>query len=71
MDEPKGDELKQLRANIDETLSSLDTWNFSAGGATIVFEHYSIGSYAEGAYECEVPLARLRELAKKGFPLPE
>lgn len=71
IDEPKGDELKQLRANIDETLSNLDTWNFSAGGATIVFEHYAIGSYAEGAYECEVPLDRLRELAKKGFPLPE
>lgn len=71
MDEPKGDELKTLRENIDESLASLDTWNFTAKGATVVFGHYTLGSYAEGAYECDVPLARLKELAKKDFPLPE
>ena len=71
MDAPKGDELDRLRANIDENLSSLDTWNFSAKGGTIVFGHYVVGSYAEGTYECDVPLARLKELATKDFPLPE
>lgn len=71
MDEPKGEELKTLRENIDENLSNLDTWNFSAKGGTIVFGHYVVGSYAEGAYECEVPLARLKELAKKDFPFPD
>lgn len=70
-DEPKGDELKLLRDNIDENLSKLETWNFSAKGATVVFGHYVVGSYAEGAYECDVPLARLKELARKDFPLPE
>ena len=71
MDEPKGDELKTLRGNIDENLSNLDTWSFTAKGATIVFGHYAVGSYAEGTYECDVPLARLKELAKKDFPLPD
>ena len=71
MGEPKGEELKTLRENIDENLSNLDTWNFTAKGATIVFGHYVVGSYAEGAYECEIPLVRLRELAKKDFPLPD
>jgi chaperonin GroEL (HSP60 family) len=71
MDEPKGEELKTLRQGVEEGLSSLDTWNFTAKGATIVFGHYTLGSYAEGAYECEAPLARLKELAKKDFPLPE
>lgn len=71
MDEPKGDELKSLRAGVDENLANLGNWNFAAGGATVVFGHYAIGSYAEGTYECEVPLARLRELAKKDFPLPD
>lgn len=71
MDEPKGEELKTLRQGVDEGLSGLDTWNFNARGATIVFGHYTLGSYAEGAYECDVPLARLKELAKKDFPLPE
>jgi len=71
MEAPKGDELKSLRQGIDEGLSRLDTWNFSARGATIIYGNYAIGSYAEGAYECFVPLARLKELAKKDFPLPE
>lgn len=71
MEAPKGDELKSLRQGIDEGLADLDIWNFSAKGATIVYGHYAIGSYAEGTYECDVPLARLKELAKKGFPLPE
>lgn len=71
MDEPKGDDLKSLRKGIEDGLADLDTWNFTAKGATIVYGHYAIGSYAEGTYECDVPLARLKELAKKDFPLPE
>ena len=71
MDEPKGDELTMLRKGVEEGLAILDTWNFTPKGATIVYGHYAIGSYAEGAYECDVPLARLKELAKKDFPLPE
>lgn len=71
MDAPKGDELKTLRQGVDEGLAILDTWNFTPKGATIVYGHYAIGSYAEGTYECDVPLARLKELAKKDFPLPQ
>ncbi len=71
MDEPKGDELKTLRKGVEEGLAILDTWNFTPKGATIVYGHYAIGSYAEGTYECDVPLARLKELAKTDFPLPE
>ncbi|HMN73810.1 MAG TPA: lysozyme inhibitor LprI family protein [Rhodoblastus sp.] len=71
MDEPKGEELKSLRQGIDEGLAELDAWNFAAQGATIVYGPYAIGSYAEGSYTCDVPLARLKELAKKDFPLPD
>ena len=71
LEAPKGDDLKSLRQGIDEGLSHLDVWNFSAKGATIIYGNYAIGSYAEGAYECLVPLARLKQLAKRDFPLPE
>jgi len=71
MDEPKGDELKSLRKGVDEGLAQLDAWNFTAGRATIVYGHYAIGAYAEGAYECDVPLATLKALARKDFPLPD
>lgn len=71
MDEPKGEDLKMLRKGVEDGLAILDTWNFTPKGATIVYGHYAIGSYAEGTYECDVPLARLKELAKKDFPLPE
>ena len=37
----------------------------TAGGRTLVF-----GAYAEGAYECVIPYATLKPLAKSDFPLP-
>ena len=46
-------------------------WSFSARGANLTFGVYDLGSFAEGAYSCDFPLARLKELAKPGFPLPE
>lgn len=67
----KDGELQRLRENVDGVLSKLDNWNFTAGGATIVFGSSEIGAYAEGPYQCDLPFARLKELAAGDFPLPE
>jgi hypothetical protein len=52
-------------------MKSLDQWHFFASKAIVIFDAYEIGSYAEGPYECEFPMAKLKTLAKPGAPLPE
>lgn len=69
--EPVGADLKDIRKNLDEGLGDLGSWNFSASAATIVFGPYNLGPYAEGSYSCEFPVAHLKTLAARNFPLPE
>jgi len=57
---------KSLAAGV----SDFGNWSLSPAGAWIVFNPYELGSYAEGRYECTLPLPVLRRLAK-GLPLPE
>jgi uncharacterized protein YecT (DUF1311 family) len=52
-------------------MKDLDQWHFFADRAVVTFDAYEIGSYAEGPYECEFPMAKLKALAKPGAPLPE
>ncbi|QIG47979.1 DUF1311 domain-containing protein [Nordella sp. HKS 07] len=58
-------------STVADILKSLDAWSFWQDKALVTFNAYAIGSYAEGAYECEFPMAKVKSLAKAGAPLPE
>ena len=38
--------------------------------ASVNFDSYAIGSYAEGTYACTFPTAELKALARPDAPLP-
>ena len=61
---------EDLRKSIEEATGDLKTWSFGAEAATIDYDPYAVGAYAEGAFNCTVPYASLRPLAKPEFPLP-
>ncbi|MDE2016974.1 MAG: DUF4163 domain-containing protein [Hyphomicrobiales bacterium] len=67
---PTGDELAKLGKDVAATMAHLTSWSFGADAATVTFDPYSVGSYAEGFYECRLPYAALKPLAKPDFPLP-
>ena len=70
-DAPKSaDDLKSLTHQVQEATGKLSAWSLGADKATIDYDPYAVGSYAEGAYVCEIPYALLRGLTKPGFPLP-
>ena len=52
-------------------VKDLENWSFSSDKATIMFDAYLIGSHAEGAYSCDLDLARLKAHALPGAPLPQ
>lgn len=58
-------------STVADILKSLDAWSFWQDKALVTFNAYAIGSYAEGPYECEFPMAKLKSLARPGAPLPE
>jgi uncharacterized protein YecT (DUF1311 family) len=70
-DLPTGDDLKAFHKDLHNVFADLGAWDFSTRGASIVFANYAVGAYAEGQYTCEFPLAKLKELAKATFPLPQ
>ena len=49
---------------IAPVVSDLTNWVFTGAGATVFFDPYVLGSYAEGTYTCELPAARIERLAK-------
>ena len=73
----QGEEYKQSEdpnfqeATVGEVLAKMTAWTLSADKATITFDAYVVGSYAEGPYYCEFPMEKLRKMAKTGAPLPE
>ena len=70
-DAPKtADDLKSLAHDLEEATRKLGAWSFGADKATVDYDPYAVGAYAEGAYVCEIPYATLRGLTKPGFPLP-
>ena len=70
-DAPKSaDDLATLAREVRDATRDFSAWSFGADAATIVYDAYAVGAYYEGAYACEIPYAKLRELAKPGFPLP-
>jgi uncharacterized protein YecT (DUF1311 family) len=68
--DPKNDPLYK-EETVVEYLRSLGNWNFWKDRARVVFDAYAIGSYAEGPYECDFAMDRLKKLAKPGALLPE
>jgi hypothetical protein len=69
-DAPDSDDVKTLTHDLEESTRKLSAWSFGADKATVYYDPYAVGSYAEGAYVCEIPYATLRGLTKSGFPLP-
>jgi len=63
-----------LEEGADEVIlthvKDLEAWSFRAGGATILFDPYLIGSYAEGPYRCDLDMAGLKQHALPGAVLP-
>jgi uncharacterized protein len=55
---------------IAEHISTLGSWNFQEREASVSFDPYVIGSYAEGGYECRFPMPDLKAIALDGAPLP-
>ncbi|MBL8906385.1 MAG: DUF1311 domain-containing protein [Rhizobiales bacterium] len=55
---------------IAEHLATMAAWSLAETEATVGFDPYAIGPYAEGSYACVFPMAELRKLAPPGAPLP-
>jgi uncharacterized protein YecT (DUF1311 family) len=66
----EGEELEKLRSDVEEGLRKLEKWSFSPGKATVTYDPYAVGSYAEGPHECEFSTEFLRPFVKAGFVLP-
>ena len=64
------DAAKLLADSVAEATGALKAWSFAADAATVSYDPYAVGAYAEGAFSCSVPYATLRPLARPDFPLP-
>jgi uncharacterized protein YecT (DUF1311 family) len=64
------EDLKQLAENVAAATGKLENWSFGPEKATIGYDAYAVGAYAEGAFDCEISYATLKALAKPGFPSP-
>jgi uncharacterized protein YecT (DUF1311 family) len=64
------DDVKELAKTVAEATGKLEAWSFGPDKATVTYDPYAVGAYAEGAFDCEIPYATLKSLAKPGFPLP-
>jgi uncharacterized protein YecT (DUF1311 family) len=64
------DAAKALGENVAAATGALKAWSFGADAATVFYDPYAVGAYAEGAFSCSVPYATLRPLARSDFPLP-
>jgi uncharacterized protein YecT (DUF1311 family) len=69
-----GVELGEGAAERDKTIAAqvreLSSWSIGESEIVVSFDPYSVGAYAEGAYECRFPTAGVRELAREGARLP-
>ena len=67
-DAPVGpDYIEELTKNVAESTSGLDCWSFGAETATVTYNPYAVGAFAEGAYQCDIPYATLKPLANPVF----
>jgi len=61
---------KTLADSVAAATGDLKAWSFGTDAATISYDPYAVGAYAEGAFSCSLPYATLRPLARADFPLP-
>ena len=57
-------------AVIGEHVATLSRWSIRESEASVSFDAYAIGSYAEGSYDCTYAMNELKPLARPGAPLP-
>jgi uncharacterized protein len=55
---------------IAEHVATVNRWSFTETTATITFDAYAIGAYAEGTYECNFDMKALKAVALATAPLP-
>jgi uncharacterized protein YecT (DUF1311 family) len=66
----EADPLPTDPKDVAEATADFKHWSFAPDGATVSYDAYAVGSYAEGRFECQLPYAFLRPLARPTFPLP-
>jgi uncharacterized protein YecT (DUF1311 family) len=64
------EDRKTYRATIKESVAALENWSFSASNASIGFDPYALGAYAEGTYSCDFDEHMLKRLRKPDSLLP-
>jgi uncharacterized protein YecT (DUF1311 family) len=57
-------------STVVDHINDFRHWTISAGKAIVTFDSYAIGAYAEGPYECEFDMPKLKAFAKPDAPLP-
>jgi uncharacterized protein YecT (DUF1311 family) len=57
-------------STIPAHISDFQRWTIFAKKAIVTFDSYAIGSYAEGPYQCEFDMSKLKDLANPDAPLP-
>ena len=57
-------------STIAEHINNFRRWTITAEKAIVTFDSYAIGAYAEGPYECEFDMPKLKALAIPYAPLP-
>ncbi len=62
----KSDERRQI---VNDTISEMVNWSFTDAGASVIFDPYAIGAFAEGRYECRFKMDFLQALMTESSPL--
>ncbi|GJE55476.1 lysozyme inhibitor LprI family protein [Methylobacterium thuringiense] len=62
------DEQPDLGKQVADVVRNLGSWSFKETAASVYFGQYALGSYAEGTYNCDLPMDVLNTLSK--VPLP-
>lgn len=57
-----------LAKKVSEVVKDLGNWSIKETQASVYFGQYSVGSYAEGVYGCDLPIAELNKLSKVLLP---
>ncbi len=68
--DPDADGPQPLAKEVADASADLKGWSFGADAATIGYDPYVVGSYADGEFERKISSAVLRPLARPDFPLP-
>ena len=65
------DDSNFQESTVADTMRDFQQWTIAEDKAIVTFNSYTVGSYAEGPYECEFAMDKLRALAKSEVLLPK